>query len=133
MNSKRVLFALVSVVVLLVIVNYLLKPPVTYDIRIVTPPSIIPSLPHWVAIERGFYKDAGLKVLNIDVTSSTLMVQALTSGDAEILPAVALVDVVNAKASPNRPLIFSQSRLKVEPPFDAMIVMRGSLISNLKE
>jgi ABC-type nitrate/sulfonate/bicarbonate transport system substrate-binding protein len=133
MNSKRVLIALAVFIVALVVINYLVRPPVTYDIRVVTPPSIIPSLPHWVAVEKGFYKEAGLNVLTIDITNSTLMVQALTTGDADVLPAVALVDVINAKASPNRPLIFSHSRLKTEPPFDALIVMRGSPISNLKE
>lgn len=134
MTSKRVLIALGLLIVLLVGINYLIRPPVTYDIRVVTPPSIIPSLPHWIAVEKGFYKEAGLNVMTIDITNSTLMVQALVNGDADVLPAVSLVDAINAsKASSNRPLIFSHSRLRMEPPFEALIVMRGSTIANLRE
>ena len=63
------------------------------------------------------------------------MVQALVDGDADVLPAVSLVDVVNSgvRSGLKKPLIFSHSRMRAEPPFESILVLRGSSYSTLRD
>ncbi len=134
MKSKWLLVVLGFIFIGLIVLNYFISGPKEYDVRVVTPPAIIASLPHWVAEERGYYKDAHLRVITIDITASNLMVQALLDGDADVLPAVSLVDIANVSAQiPIKPLIFSHSRMRCDPPFEALSVVQASLITTLKE
>ncbi|NPD48106.1 ABC transporter substrate-binding protein [Lentimicrobium sp. S6] len=130
---KSVITIGVFLVIILFGVKFFIKKEV-YDIKIVTPPSIIASLPHWVAEKQNLYEKYGLKVHTVDLTNSNLMITALQGGDADVLPAVSLVDVINQSTKVTlNPIIFSHSRMKDNPPFEALSVMRGSLISNLKD
>ena len=131
--KKYVISIGVLIVIILFGIKFFVKKEV-YDIRIVTPPSIIASLPHWVAEKQNLYEKYGLKVHTVDLTNSNLMITALQGGDADVLPAVSLVDVINqsTKVALN-PIIFSHSRMKDNPPFEALSVMRGSTIGNLKD
>jgi ABC-type nitrate/sulfonate/bicarbonate transport system substrate-binding protein len=123
-------FALVAGLTLFFIVGR----PKREAIRIVTPPTIIASLPHWIAEQNGYYTDEGLEVRTISLTNSSLMVQAITSNDADVLPAVSLVDVINGQSQAlDRPLIFSHSRMRSNPPFESLVVLAGSTVKSLKD
>lgn len=120
---------------LLAIGAYLMvKPPPEYDLRVVNPPSIIASLPHWVAVEKGFYRDERLRVKTISASNSALMVQAIQSGDADVLPAVSLLDILQAQSAPlDRPLLFSHSRMRVDPAFESILVPTASPLATLQD
>lgn len=134
MTSRRLLFVLLALVVLLAVLNLLTKKPTEYDVRVVTPPAIIASLPHWVAEERKLYSNLQLNVSTLPATSSDLMAQALYNRDADVLPAVSLANVLNlSEKATMRPVIFSYSRMRAEPPFDSLLVLRGSRFSNLRD
>lgn len=120
-------------VVVLFILYSKVEPPTIADINVVTPPSIIASLPHWVAEEEGFYEEEGLVVHAIGVNGSPMMMQALVDQDADVLPAVSLVDVIanqNKKAL-DRPVVFSHSRFKRLTPFDSIVVPTGGDLQKL--
>jgi len=134
LGSKLMLFGAVALAIVAVVL-FIVVPPKTRDtVRVVNPPSIIASLPHWVAEERGFYRDAGIEVKAIAVSSSALMAQAITSRDADVLPAVSLVDVLaNQGQALDRPLIFSHSRMVKDPPFESILVLTGSKLATFKD
>ncbi len=135
-NTRTGSHILVALIVLLglVVAVIVFRPPRQYDIRIVTPPSIIASLPHWIAEEQGLYERNLLRVETIDVQSSPLMVEALINHDADILPAVSLPDLINRASSFREvPLIFSHSRMLRDPAFESLIVLRDGPIGTLRD
>jgi NitT/TauT family transport system substrate-binding protein len=134
MRSIRLTGLFVVAVLALLLLSRWTMEPDDSDVRIVAPPAVVASLPHWVAEERGFYADEGLVVSTLQVTSSDLMVQALLDGDADVLASVSLVDVVNGGSrSRRKPLIFSHSRTRSDPPFESILVLRESTISALRD
>lgn len=134
LRSKYTL-ALAGIVAIISIIAFFVVPPRTRDtVRVVTPPAIIASLPHWVAEERGFYREAGVDVTAIAVSNSAVMAQAITSRDADVLPAVSLVDVIaNQHRALDRPLIFSHSRMVKNPPFESVLVLTGSTLVTFRD
>jgi len=134
LRSRLALFG-AAVLAIIAVVLYLIAPAKTRDVvRVVNPPSIIASLPHWVAEERGFYKEAGVEVKAIAVSSSAVMAQAITSGDADVLPAVSLLDVLTSQGQAlNRPLVFSHSRMVKNPPFESILVPHASTLTTAKD
>ncbi len=69
-----------------------------------------------------------------NVTDSKFMVAALQTGGLDILPAVSLVDVINESSKkPLKPLIFSNSRMRNNPHFEALTVLQNSTINTLKD
>lgn len=112
---------------------FVVPPRETHPVRIVSPPAIIASLPHWIAEERGLYADEGIEIRTVSFNSSRLMIEALYGKDADFLPAVSLADV--ALAAINRGSdqirIISHSRMKTDPAFEAIVVPGASGIRNL--
>ena len=105
-------------------------------VRICFPPTLIASLPHWVAMEKGFYKEEGIDPTEIPFADSKTMISSLYNNDADFLPAVSLADfIINSKDFGNKfpPIIISHSRMKREPDFEALIIANGSTISTLKD
>src|SRR5688572_16829664 len=95
--QKRIILSLLVVGLAIVIASvFFIRPREMHVIRVVSPPSIIASLPHWVAEERGLYKAHDLEIQTISFNSSDLMIRALYGGDADFLPAVSLLDVAQA-------------------------------------
>lgn len=132
MRPRNTIAILLSLVVALLAANVAI--PQEFAVRVVTPPAIIPSLPHWVAEEKNIYADYRLRVETLNITGSDLMVQALISNDADVLPAVSLVDVANVSSrAPIKPHIFSHSRMHEQPPFEALIVMPRSPVATLRD
>jgi ABC-type nitrate/sulfonate/bicarbonate transport system substrate-binding protein len=105
-------------------------------VRVCFPPNLIASLPHWVAMEKGFYTEEGIEVTEIPFADSKTMISSLYSNDADFLPAVSFADfIINAKSYGSNlpPFIISHSRFKREPDFEALLVPNSSQISTLKD
>lgn len=134
LKSKKTLVGLLIAIAVGLIIYFAIGKPERDTIRIVTPPSIIASLPHWIAEEKGFYRDEGLTVRTISVTSSQYMAEAISANDADVLPAVSLVDVINHQFKAlDRPLMYSHSRMRSNPPFESVLVLSGSPIKSPKD
>jgi NitT/TauT family transport system substrate-binding protein len=134
LKAKKTLVILLVAIGIGLIVFFTIGKPEPDTVRIVTPPSIIASLPHWIAEEKGYYRDEGLAVRTVSVTSSQYMAEAISANDADVLPAVSLVDVINSQIKAlDRPLIYSHSRMRSNPPFESVIVLTGSSIASPKD
>lgn len=136
-HSKLLLVALsVSALVLTLVLFFI---PIDNDaklVRVAFPPHLIASLPHWVAIERNLYRDQGLEVTSEPIISSKTMIDALYSGEIDVLPAVSLKDVLVAiekRSSANSIIFYSHSRMMRSPPFENILVPVNSSIATLKD
>lgn len=100
------------------------------QLNIVIPPTIIASLPHWVALEQGYYDEEGFEINEYGLNDSRIMITALQNNDADFLPAVSLVDAVNNDliGSEDGAFILSHSRMKLEPAFESIIVRNDSSV-----
>lgn len=130
-RGRKITYGLSLIATLLLIVYLVIPETKIVTVRIVTPPLIIASLPHWVAEELNYYTDEHLDVKTTSYNNSAGMVGALYAGDADFLPAVSLVDVVQASyfKGSDRAVIISHSRMRPSPPFEGLIVPVGSDIS----
>lgn len=137
--NKKISIALLFVVVIGLLFAYLKvgPPPEKEVIRVVTPPAIIASLPIWIAEKEQMFTKRNLVIELIHVTNSRLMVEALLAGNADVLPAVSLADLATTGGPGNLALmhvmVYSHSRMKKKPPFEAILVPTGSRISTLKD
>lgn len=137
--NKRIIIAFLFTLVIGLLTIYLIvgPPPEKDTIRVVTPPAIIASLPIWIAEKEQMFGKRNLVIELIDVTNSRLMVEALLAGNADVLPAVSLADLATTGGPGNSALmhvmIYSHSRMKKKPPFEAILVPTGSRISTLKD
>ena len=134
-TGRKITYSLFLLAIILLII-YLLIPEKRIDfVRIVTPPLIIASLPHWIAEDLNYYNDAHLDVKTHSYNNSGEMIGSLYAGDADFLPAVSLVDVVQAShfKGPDRTIIISHSRMRPSPPFEGIIVPVGSDIATFKD
>lgn len=138
MIKKVLIPALILIVVILAIAYVKIGPPPKhYNVRIVTPPSIIASLPVWIADKKGFFEKRNLDIDFVDLTNSKLMVEAMLAGNADVLPAVSLADLATTGDPGNIALlhvqIYSHSRMKKNPPFESILVSSGSNLSRLSD
>ena len=133
-KGERLSSALGAIVLVFLIVLFVLpeKELKTNVIRITIPSRIIASLPHWVAEDKNLYKDMGLIVKTISYNNSKHMIDTLYSGDSDFLPAVSLVDVVQAShfKGADKVVIISHSRMVPYPAFENILVLVGSDISS---
>ncbi len=136
---KRALAIGLSILVLvLLVIYYEIGPkPRRELVRVVTPPSIIASLPVWVADRERMFENANLDVAFVDVTNSRMMVEAMLAGNADVLPAVSLVDLTAVGSPGNQALMhmvmYSHSRMRKQPAFESILVGTGSTTSTLKD
>lgn len=138
MNKKVLVAILMALVIALFALYIRIGPPTgVKTVRVVTPPAIIASLPVWIAEEKGMFLKRGLNIELVDLTNSQLMVEAMLAGNADVLPAVSLADLVNTGGIGNiallRVKIFSHSRMKKTPPFESILTSTGNTIGNIKE
>ena len=123
-----------TVLASILLMFYQFSPRLERDEVKVAVPAIIASWPHWVADKKGFYMKEGLKIAEIELNSSPEMIRALQRREVDVLPAVSLVDVAFPEGVTTRePVIFSHSRMKKSPPFEALMVINNSDITELKK
>src|SRR5712691_7679725 len=88
---------------------------------------IIPSLPVFVAQEQQLFDKENLRLKFIVLGSSNDLVNAMVTGQADILPATSLVPIIHLEIqSPGRVRIFSHSRMNNSNALDKIIVRDSS-------
>ncbi len=138
MTKKSVVVALVVLVISLATIYFKIgPPPMKSTVRVITPPSIIASLPIWVAQKEDMFTSRNLDIEFISLSNSRLMVEAMLAGNADVLPAVSLADLATTGGMGNLALmkvkIYSHSRMKKIPPFESLLIPTGSPLTTLKD
>ena len=136
MKKKILITGLLLLAVGLLIYLYRMPENKIETVRIGILSPIIPSLPHWIAMDKGYYEEVGLKVKENPQKSSKTLVDFLKNNDLDFLTGVSTTDVINAFVDKNQPLrakIISHAQIREDKPFEGLLVPRGSLISNVKQ
>lgn len=105
-------------------------------VRVCFPPNLIASLPHWIAMDKGFYTEEGIEISEIANNDSKIMMSSVYSNDADFLPAVSFADFIFSSQTYKNSLphyIVSHSRFKRDPAFEALLVPNNSNIATLKD
>jgi len=135
--KKKILISVLAIIAIgLTIYFYKMPDNKIKTVRIGVLSPIIPSLPHWVAMDNGYYEELGLKVIENSQRSSKVLVDFLKNNDLDFLTGVSTTDVINAFVDKNQRLkakIISHAQIKENEPFEGLLVPRGSLISNIKQ
>lgn len=96
--------------------------------------NMVSSLTHFVAVEKGYYKEQNLEVDGNPIKTSNLIAQELASGHIDFGIELAITPALKQlEQSPNSIKIFSISNITVENGFDAIVVKNDSPIKNLKD
>lgn len=134
--KNKLLIGLSAIAVGLIIWVFFTPDKKKNNVRVCFPPNLIASLPHWVAMEKGFYSEVGLDVTEIPFAKSETMISSLYSNDADFLPAVSFADfIINSKDYGGNfpPYIISHGRFRRSPDFEALIIPSSSNIATLKD
>jgi ABC-type nitrate/sulfonate/bicarbonate transport system substrate-binding protein len=96
--------------------------------------NMVSSLTHFVAVEKGYYKEQNLEVEGNPIKTSNLIAQELVSGHIDFGIELAITPALKQlEQSPNSLKIFSTSNITVENGFDAILVKGDSPINNLED
>lgn len=96
--------------------------------------NMVSSLTHFVAIEKGFYKELSLEVEGNPVKTSNLIAQELVAGHIDVGIELAITPILKQlEKSPNTVKIFSTSNITTENGFDAILVKSNSKINKLED
>ena len=80
------------------------------------------------------YAAEGIEPKEYSFTSSSEPISAMANGDADFLPGVAMLDIMNGCSGLSlHPILISHSRVTMTPPFECLIVPNGSPVANLKD
>jgi ABC-type nitrate/sulfonate/bicarbonate transport system substrate-binding protein len=134
--KNKLIIGLSVVVIALLIWVFLTPDRKKEKVRVCYPPTLIASLPHWVAMDKGFYRDEGIEPIELPFADSKTMISSLYNNDADYLPAVSFADFsLNSKEFGTKfpPIIISHSRFRREPNFESLLVLNNSKISSLKD
>ena len=122
---------------LLAIVFFIVSPNNKIEkIKVGLLPHIIPTLPHWIAVEKGFYKEENLEILEYSQRNSSLLVSSMQTGGLDFIAGVAtdrVLIAMNAPENPLRAIITSHARITKNNPLSSLIVPINSTIDGLKD
>lgn len=134
MSKRKWFFILGAVALTAALINFLVPKKDKTPVRVVVLSNIIPTLPHWVAVENGYYEKEEIEPKEYSFTSSSEPISAMANGDADFLPGVSMYDVMKGIEKLRlRPILISHSRVSITPPFECLLVPNGSLIGNVKD
>jgi ABC-type nitrate/sulfonate/bicarbonate transport system substrate-binding protein len=95
---------------------------------------VMASLPVFVAEDQHLFLNHGLRSQTISFSSSNDMVNALVSGQVDVLPAVALVPLIHLEIQhPGKVRVFSHSRMRRENSTYRIVVKSGSPLASLRD
>jgi ABC-type nitrate/sulfonate/bicarbonate transport system substrate-binding protein len=102
-----------------------------FPMRIAYAPGVL-NLPLYVALDRGWFAEAGLDIDAIRFTTANDMINALVAGRVDAATGVSAVPVLHLEASaPGRLRVLIHSRMTGGQPFDGLVVPAGSSIRTL--
>lgn len=130
MKSKLALFALTVFALALSSCNTTTK---NKKIKVGYLP-MVSSLTHFVAVEKGYYKDEGLEVEANVIKTSNLIAQDLVAGHIDAGIELSIVPLLKQlENSPNSAKIFSISSITSENGFDGILVKSNSSMTKLED
>ncbi len=95
---------------------------------------MVSSLTHFVAVEKGYYKDEGLEVEANPIKTSNLIAQDLVAGHIDAGIELSIVPLLKQlENSPNAAKIFSISSITSENGFDGILVKSNSTMTKLED
>jgi NitT/TauT family transport system substrate-binding protein len=93
---------------------------------------VVLNLPLYVALDRGWFQEAGVEVEPIAFTTANDMINALVAGQADVVTGVSLVPVINLESEgPGRVRVMTHSRMDQAHPYDGLVVKKDSRIRQL--
>jgi ABC-type nitrate/sulfonate/bicarbonate transport system substrate-binding protein len=93
---------------------------------------VMASLPVFIAEDQHLFSNQGVKSQTISFSSSNDMVNALVSGQVDVLPAVALVPLIHLEIQhPGKVRVFSHSRMRRENSTYRIVVKSRSPMNGL--
>jgi ABC-type nitrate/sulfonate/bicarbonate transport system substrate-binding protein len=103
----------------------------TTPVRIAYAPVVL-NLPLFVALDRGWFTEAGLKVEATPFTSANDMISALAASRVDAVTGVSAVPVFHLETnSPGRARVILHSRMTPTQAYDSIIVGRDSTIGSI--
>jgi len=95
---------------------------------------MVSSLTHFVAVEKGYYKEEGLEVEANPIKTSNLLAQDLVAGHIDAVIELSIVPLLKQlENSPNSAKIFSISSITSENGFDGILVKSNSTLTKLED
>lgn len=92
---------------------------------------MVSSLTHFVAVEKGFYKEQGLNVEAVEIKTSDLIAQELAAGHVNIGVELAITPLLKQNEISNNSIkIFSTSNITTANGFDGILVKSDSKINS---
>jgi ABC-type nitrate/sulfonate/bicarbonate transport system substrate-binding protein len=96
--------------------------------------NMITSLTHFVAIEKGYYKEQKLEIIANPLKTSNLMAQELVSGHIDVGIEFAITTVLKQlELTAGTVKIFSTSIISTDDGFDAIVVKNDSPVQKLED
>jgi len=96
--------------------------------------NIVASLPLFIAEEKGFLRDEGLKYEASVVATSNQLVDGLVAGNLDAFVESSAVPALAVELqSPGRVKLISVSEITAEAPFDSLLVKKESKIKSLQD
>lgn len=94
---------------------------------------MVSSLTHFVAVEKGYYKEEGVEVEANPIKTSNLIAQDLVAGHIDVGIELSIVPLLKQlENSPNSANIFSISSITSENGFDGILVKANSPLTKLE-
>jgi ABC-type nitrate/sulfonate/bicarbonate transport system substrate-binding protein len=95
---------------------------------------VMASLPVFIAEDQHLFAKQGLRPQSISFSTSNDMVNALVSGQVDVLPAVALVPLIHLEIQhPGKVRVFSHSRMRRENSTYRIVVRNDSPLKRLQD
>ncbi len=95
---------------------------------------MVSSLTHFVALEKGYYKDEGLDVEANPIKTSNSLAQDLIAGHIDVAIELSIVPLLKQlEMSTNAVKIFSISNITSENGFDGIVVKSNSTLTKLED
>ncbi len=142
---KKILFLVLAVLVAIVAFKFSaksdkktndqsLKPQETNKVRITTMP-VVQGLPFYLAMEKGYFKDAGLEIEFVKFESPNQIIDAIMQGKVDFTPpsaATGVIAIADTK-NPGKMKIYSLGGGDLEVQNDAILIKKTSLIKSMKD
>lgn len=140
MKSRKIVFIIIGLILLSLIGWYLYKsyqpkpkPDTSLTVKIGYL-TLVQSLPHFVAVEKGFYNEEGLNVESSNISSSNQIAQDLVAGHLDVAINFSIVPLLQQyENAPNTALIYNSNLIDQNISMDGVLVKGDSKITKLED
>ncbi len=110
------------------------EPTNDYVVKIGVLPTMASELTLEIALQKGFFKEAGVNVQVTELATSNLIIDALIRGDIDVTSGISIIPFVHAEiVDPGKLKIFAITAHTNNAPFDSIIVKSDSGIESIND